>query len=193
MKDTTRYAACLGGSALLMLALPAAAHPGHGASGLAAGLLHPLTGLDHLLALLALGLWSSRLRHGAALPPLFLVLMALGAACGGMLPDAMLPALENSIAATVLLLGVLAATALRLPPWLALAVAGMCGLLHGMAHGRELAGMASGAGFLLASALLMGAGMAAGMAAGAAAGARAGRMAGAAIGAVGLCLLSGVL
>jgi urease accessory protein len=189
MKTTTRCAACLGGLAVLMLALPAAAHPGHEESGLAAGLLHPLTGLDHLLALLALGLWSGRQRQGAVLPPVFLVLMALGASCAGMLGAAMLPALELSIAATVLLLGVLAATALRMPPQLAAALTSLCGLLHGMAHGRELGGMASGAGFLLASALLMGVGMAAGSGLGV----RARRMAGAAIGAVGLCLLAGVV
>jgi urease accessory protein len=177
MKHTMRCAA-LAGVACMAVALPAMAHPGHGAgSGLAAGLLHPLTGFDHLLALLALGLWSSQQSQGIVLPPVFLVLMALGASCAGLLQDGMLPALETSISATVLLLGGLAAAALRMPPQLAVALVGLCGFLHGLAHGRELAGMASGAGFLLASALLMGVGMAV------ASGERRRRMARAAIGA----------
>lgn len=185
MRNAMRYAAA--GAAGLMTALPALAHPGHGgASGIAAGLLHPLTGLDHLLALLALGLWSRGQRHGALMPPVFLVLMALGAASSGMLQDGMLPALETSVAATVLLLGALAAAALRIPPQLAVALVGACGFLHGMAHGRELAGMASGAGFLAASALVIGLGMVVQP------DAQRRRMAGAAIGAAGLCLLAGV-
>ncbi|WP_296952281.1 HupE/UreJ family protein [uncultured Massilia sp.] len=164
----------------LALALPAAAHPGHGTeSGFVAGFLHPLGGLDHLLALLAVGLWSRQQRHGAVLAPTFLVLMALGASCAGGID---LPRLELSIAATVLLLGMLAAFALRLPPQLAVATVGGCAFLHGLAHGQELTGMASGAGFILASLLLM--------AAGAVPGERVRRMLGAAIGAAGLCLLA---
>jgi len=165
----------------LALALPAAAHPGHGVeSGFLAGLLHPLSGIDHLLALLAVGLWSRQQRRGEVLAPTFLVLMALGASCAGGVD---LPALEISIAATVLLLGVLAACALRLPPPLALLTVGACAFLHGLAHGQELAGMASGAGFMLGSSLVM--------AAGAAPPERLRRMLGAAIGAAGLCLLAG--
>lgn len=156
MKRTMRCAA-FAGLAGLTLALPAMAHPGHAVAdtGLAAGLLHPLTGFDHLLALLAVGVWSRQQRHGMALPPVFLVLMALGAAGAGMLADGMAPALEISIAASVLLLGGLAAAVLRMRPQLAVGVVGVCGFLHGLAHGRELAGLASGAGFLLASAVLM--------------------------------------
>jgi urease accessory protein len=187
MKPAMRYAAP-SGLASLMLALPAAAHPGHDAvTGLAAGLLHPLTGMDHLLALLAVGLWSRCQRHGIVLPPAFLVLMALGASSAGMLADGMLPALETSIAATVLLLGVLAAAALRMPPQPAVALVGLCGFLHGLAHGRELAGMAGGAGFLLASALVMGMGMSM------ASGERWRRVAGAAIGAAAPLPLMGLL
>lgn len=171
----------------LAVALPAAAHPGHPDSGFTAGLLHPLTGLDHLLALLAVGLWSREQRHGAVLPPAFLVMMALGAACAG--AGLALPALETSIAATVLLLGGLVACSpglqRRLPPQAAVVVVGGCAFLHGLAHGVELAGAASGAGFLLTSAALM--------TLGALPGARLRRVAGAAIGAVGLCLLTGVV
>lgn len=137
----------------LAVSLPAAAHPGHAPdSGFAAGLLHPVTGVDHLLALLAVGLWSRR-QHGYLLAPTFLVMMALGAASSG---GVALPALELSIAATVLLLGGLAACAPRLQqPQIAVLTVGACAFVHGLAHGNELTGMASGAGFILASAVLM--------------------------------------
>jgi urease accessory protein len=173
----------------LALSLPAAAHPGHADTGFVAGLLHPLTGLDHLLALLAVGLWSRQRwggsGHGGALPPAFLVMMALGAS-SGLAP----PALETSVAATVLLLGALAASgprlAPRLAPELAVLLVGGCGFLHGLAHGRELAGVDSGAGFLLASAAVMALGALARHD-----GWR--RMLGAVIGAAGLCLLAGTV
>nr|WP_314545984.1 HupE/UreJ family protein [uncultured Massilia sp.] len=169
----------------LALALPAAAHPGHGVeSGFAAGFLHPLTGFDHLLALLAVGLWSRQQRQGAVLAPSFLVMMALGASCAGFL---VLPLLETSIAATVLLLGAVAACApsvqARVPRELAVLTVGACAFLHGLAHGRELAGMASGAGFILASYLVM-------AASAMLPGPRLRRLFGAAIGAAGLCLLA---
>jgi len=140
----------------LTLALPAAAHPGHAPdSGFVAGLLHPVTGVDHLLALLAVGLWS-RQQHRCLLAPTFLVMMALGAASSG---GVVLPSLELSIAATVLLLGGLAAYAPRLnarmQPQMAVLTVGACAFVHGLAHGNELTGMASGAGFILASAGLM--------------------------------------
>lgn len=186
-RPRTRPGGAVAALATLAVALPAAAHPGHPDGGFTAGLLHPLTGLDHLCALLAVGLWSRQQRHGAVLPPAFLVMMALGAACAG--AGLVLPALETSIAATVLLLGALVACApglqRRLRPQAAIVVVGGCAFLHGLAHGRELAGMASGAGFLVASALLM--------LAGALPGERVRRMAGAAIGAAGLYLLAGVV
>jgi urease accessory protein len=186
-RPRTRLGGAVAALATLAVARPAAAHPGHPDGGFAAGLLHPLTGLDHLFALLAVGLWSRQQRHGAVLPPAFLVMMALGAACAG--AGLVLPALEASIAATVLVLGMLVACApglqRRLPPQVAVVVVGGCAFLHGLAHGRELAGMASGAGFLVASALVM--------LAGALPGERVRRMAGAAIGAAGLYLLAGVV
>jgi urease accessory protein len=187
MMSKRRLSMALAGLAGLALSLPAAAHPGHGETGLAAGLLHPFSGSDHLLALLAVGLWSRQQGvkgHGGALAPAFLIAMALGASTG-LAPSA----LETSVAATVLLLGGLAASGLRFPPQLAVLMVGGCGFLHGLAHGQELSGMASGAGFLVASTLLMGVG--------ALLGHRLRpllrRFAGAAIGAAGLCLLAGVV
>lgn len=168
----------------LALSLPALAHPGHeAASGFAAGLLHPLTGIDHLLALLAVGLWSRQQQRGYVLAPTFLVMMALGAASSA---GVHLPALELSIAATVLLLGVLAACSPRLqervPPQVAVLTVGACAFVHGLAHGNELAGMASGAGFILASLGLMLLGMVPAE--------RVRRLLGAAIGAAGIWLVT---
>lgn len=172
---------CLTALAALALSLPAAAHPGHAETGFSAGFLHPLTGIDHLLALLAVGLWSRQQQgkgRGAVLPPAFLLMMALGASTG-----LALPALETSVAATVLLLGALTAGGRRLAPQLAVLLIGGCGLLHGLAHGNELAGMSSGIGFVLASAGVMAIGALARQE-------RLRRMLGAAIGAAGLCLLA---
>jgi len=170
--------------ALLATALPAAAHPGHAPdSSFVAGLLHPVSGIDHLLALLAVGLWSRQPRHGVVLGPTFLILMALGAASAS---GVAWPALELSIAASVLLLGALAACApalqRRVPPSIAVSTVGVCAFLHGLAHGNELNGSASGAGFLLASALVM--------LAAATTGERLRRMLGASIGAAGLWLMA---
>lgn len=167
------------GLAILAVALPAAAHPGHGSTGFLSGLAHPFTGIDHLLALLAVGLVSRQQRAGYILPPAFLVMAALGASCAAIGIGA--NALELSIAATVALLGVLVAFTPRLPPGLALALVSGCAYVHGLAHGRELAGMASGAGFMLASAALMGAG--------ALPGERLRPAAGVAIGLAGCCLM----
>ncbi|MBB6132807.1 urease accessory protein [Massilia aurea] len=185
LRHTIRHHFARAGVAVtaLTLALPAAAHPGHAPdSGFVAGLLHPVTGVDHLLALLAVGLWS-RQQHGYLLAPTFLVMMALGAASSG---GVALPALELSIAATVLLLGGLAAYAPRLdariPPQMAVLTVGACAFVHGLAHGNELTGMASGAGFILASAALM--------LLGAIPGGRLGRPLAAAIGAAGIWLVA---
>lgn len=170
--------------AALALSAPALAHPGHVPdSGFMAGVLHPLTGIDHLLALLAVGLWSRQQRQGRVLVPTFLLMMALGAAASA---GVRVPALELSIAATVVLLGVLAACAprlqRRLPPQVAVLTVGACAFVHGLAHGNELTGVASGAGFILASLGLM--------LLGAVPTERASRWLGAGIGAAGLWLVT---
>jgi len=177
--SSTRGLRVLAGLATLAVALPAAAHPGHGATGFLAGFAHPFTGLDHLLALLAVGMASRQQAHGHRLPPLFLAMAALGALVAAIgIPDA---ALELSIAATVVLLGGLVASGLRLAPALATGLVAGCAFVHGVAHGRELAGAAGGLGLLLASGVLMGVG--------ALPGARARRVAGVAIGLAGAWLL----
>lgn len=154
--------------ALLLVAGPAFAHPGHDAvaAGLAAGLLHPLLGLDHLLAMIVLGVWSAQLGGSARVwvPASFLALMACGAALE--FNGVRLPRVEFGIAASLLVLGVLATTSRRLPLPAAMALAGSFALFHGAAHGGELPTLANPAlfatGFLLATAALQGVGIALG-------------------------------
>ncbi|WUR15541.1 HupE/UreJ family protein [[Empedobacter] haloabium] len=137
---------------VLCLPLPVLAHPGHAHSaGFAAGLLHPLTGLDHLLALLAIGIWSAR--QSPRLLPLALAALAAGAAIGQ--AGLRLPALEGGIALSVLVAGALAAAAVRLPGLAAGAIVAGFALWHGNAHGLELRQASASAGFLLASAGLL--------------------------------------
>ncbi|WP_256677026.1 HupE/UreJ family protein, partial [Pseudomonas sp. PICF6] len=103
----------LGALALLLTPALAFAHPGHGDNGLMAGLGHPIGGLDHLLAMLAVGLWAAQQQGAArwALPCTFVVSMLIGGLLGFEGLD--LPALESGIAASVLALGLAVALAVR--------------------------------------------------------------------------------
>jgi urease accessory protein len=140
------------------------AHTGHGATtGFVSGFAHPLGGLDHVLAMTAVGLWAGSLGRRAIteLPASFLGAMALGF-CAALIGSG-IPMIEVGITASVLGLGL--AVLLNLQPSLILA-AGTCGIFgmfHGFAHGAEIAPAVSaadyGAGFLLASALLLGCGL----------------------------------
>lgn len=115
----------------------AAAHPGHGDS-LVAGMAHPLLGLDHAFAMLAVGLWAYHLggRAKCLVPASFLSLMALG---GGLaMAGVAVPLGEIGIASSVLLLGLLVAFLVRVPTALASAVAGIFAIFHGYAHGIEM-------------------------------------------------------
>jgi urease accessory protein len=148
---------------LLAAAGGAFAHPGHGESFFA-GLGHPVLGMDHLLAMVAVGLWSAAALPAGKRPlgPLaFLGLLAAGAALGA--AGAALPQLETGIDASVLILALLIAGARRLPAAAGLAVIAVAGALHGLAHGAELPVGASfigyAAGFMSASVLLHGAGL----------------------------------
>ncbi|MBE3025639.1 HupE-UreJ family metal transporter [Janthinobacterium sp. BJB1] len=144
-------------AALCLLALPAMAHPGHGESaGLLAGFAHPFTGIDHLLAMLGVGLWGGQQRRGWRQPATFLGMMLLGALAG--MAGLTVPGLETGIAATVALAGLAIALALALPNWLSLGLVGMFALAHGNAHGQELPVASAACGFLLASAMLLCAG-----------------------------------
>ena len=154
----------LGTLALLLTPTIAFAHPGHGDNGLIAGISHPLGGLDHLLAMLAVGLWAAQ-QQGAArwvLPCTFVGTLLMGGLLG--FEGLNLPALESGIAASVLALGLAVALAVRPPLGLAVGATALFALFHGVAHGLELPAMASpwsyAAGFVAATAALHGAGFA---------------------------------
>ena len=142
---------------LCLLALPAMAHPGHGDSvGFLAGFAHPFTGIDHLLAMLGVGIWGGQQRRGLGLSAMFLGMMLLGALAG--MAGLTVPGLETGIAATVALAGLAIALALALPNWLGMLLVGVFALAHGNAHGQELPTASAACGFLLASAILLCAG-----------------------------------
>ena len=144
-------------AALCLLALPAMAHPGHGENaGFLAGLAHPFKGIDHLLAMLGVGIWGGQQRRGLVQPATFLGMMLFGALAG--MAGLPVPGLETGIAATVVLVGLAIALALAVPNWLAVGLVGIFALAHGSAHGQELPSASAACGFLLASAMLLCAG-----------------------------------
>ena len=126
--------------------------------GFLAGLEHPLTGLDHMLAMLAVGIWGAVLRGRAVwvLPVAFPLIMALGAVAG-ILALPMLP-IEPGIAASVIGLGFVIALNFRPPLGGAVALIGVFAIFHGYAHGVELPGRADALayciGFMLATGLI---------------------------------------
>lgn len=157
------------GSAMLALTTPALAHTGHTGSvgaltGLSAGLLHPFTGLDHLLAALAIGYWAasstSNKNRRALNPPLFLLLGLTGLGAIAALAGITAPALETGLALSLLILGLMVSfTSPRLQQIGLLTIAlfaGLHGVAHGIALGTEAAGPAISflAGVLIATALL---------------------------------------
>lgn len=146
-------------TALVLLPSIAYAHVGIiETSGFLHGLTHPASGLDHVCAMLAVGLWAAQTggRSVWAVPLTFVGVMALG----GALPmlGVSLPFVEHGIVLSVLLLGVLIAASVRLPLWLSSAMVGLFALWHGHAHGAEMPALASeieyALGFMLATALL---------------------------------------
>jgi urease accessory protein len=191
-----RRITCTASLALLtaLVSTTAFAHPGgHSHLGFASGFAHPFTGVDHLLAMVAVGLWASQLGGRALwlLPLTFPVVMAAGAALG--FGGVALPWVEIGITASVLVLG--AAIALTYRPSLAvsLPLISLFALLHGYAHGVELPAQTSalgyGAGFVAATLALHLAGLAIGLAANRLPVRFAARTAGGAIAAVGAVLL----
>ena len=110
------------------------------------GLLHPLTGLDHLAAMLAVGLWSALSATSARriwlAPVAFAGMLLVGALLG--LNGLALPAVEPMIAASLLVMGLLVATRAKLPLAVTAGVVGVFAVFHGIAHGTELAGGGNG-------------------------------------------------
>jgi urease accessory protein len=198
------------GSLWLRVALAAAAiltptvafaHTGVGATGgFAHGFLHPITGLDHILAMVAVGIFAWQL-GGRALwlvPATFVAVMALGGALG--IAGIGVPLVELGIALSVVVLGAAVATGVQAPVTVAMAVVGVFAVFHGHAHGAEMpetaAGLTYGLGFMLATALLHLAGIGVGFLV-----ARAGeqygeaglRSAGACIALAGIAILAGLV
>ncbi|MGO4392852.1 HupE/UreJ family protein [Variovorax sp. M-6] len=162
-------AKALAAAVALAAASAAQAHPGHGTEGFAAGLAHPLGGYDHLLAMVAVGMWSAVAlpkAWRAAGPAVFLTTLLLGAVLA--IRGIGLPGVEAGIALSVVALAALMLGARRIAPMAGLALVAFVGLLHGHAHGGELTGghsfMAYAAGFMLASTLLHAVGLGAGAA-----------------------------
>lgn len=116
----------------------ALAHPeGHGARDFAAGLLHPFTGPDHLLAMIAVGLWAVRLGRRAVwtLPVVFPLAMLSGAVLGA--NGVGVPAIEPMIAISVIVLGAFVAAGMRMPILASAVLVGVFAIFHGHAHATE--------------------------------------------------------
>jgi urease accessory protein len=143
----------------------ALAHPGHD-GGLLAGLAHPFSGLDHMLAAVAVGIWAAQLGGRARwlLPLSFIALLAAGGMLG--MAGVGIAALESAIIASVLVLGLSIAFKVRLMPALGALLVGSFAVVHGLAHGAEMPHAGSAglyfSGILAASALLLAGGMLAG-------------------------------
>ncbi|TPI13898.1 HupE/UreJ family protein [Mesorhizobium sp. B4-1-1] len=181
----------------LAAAMPAYAHVGVGAtSSFTAGVAHPLSGLDHMTVMIAVGLWAA-LKGGKAIwawPLAFVGVMLVGGALGML--HVPVPFVEPGILASVVALGLLVALAVDLPVSAGVAIIGLFALFHGHAHGTEVPENAGGldymAGFATATALLHGVGIVAGLGLGSRFRGPA-RVAGAACAAIGLGLAFGVL
>ena len=148
------------GLALAVLPGTAFAHPGHElVSGAAGGLMHPFTGLDHILAMLLVGVFAYQLGGRAlwALPLTFLAAMAAGGLLGSAGPESWM--VETGIALSVIGLGAAVALNVRAPVALAAAAVGVFAVFHGFAHGAEMPATADavsyGAGFMLGTAILI--------------------------------------
>lgn len=187
-------------STLALLCLPGLAF-GHAdvgsAGGFASGFTHPLTGLDHIVAMVAVGLWGAFLGAPAlwVLPVVFPAIMAVGGAIGIMgIP---IPGVEVGIALSGVILGVMVALAARPPLWIAAILVGFFAIFHGHAHGTELPHSANpltfAIGFVIATGLLHMCGIAFGLLTRWRIGRVAVRAGGAAISLIGCGFLFGVL
>ena len=165
-------------------------------AGWAEGLAHPFSGLDHVLAMVAVGLWAAQMKYPAAwlLPLAFPAVMAAGAVLAAL--GFAVPGVEAGIAGSVMLLGLLVALTARPSLAVAATVVGFFALFHGHAHGSELPMTADpwlyGAGFVIATVILNGIGLVFGSAARRPVGRPLVRLAGAAVSTAGLAIIAGV-
>ena len=147
---------------------PVFAHAEQGrVAGFASGLRHPVSGIDHVLAMVAVGLWGAQLGTPAIwlLPVTFPMVMALGGFLG--LVGLPLPGVELGIAASAILLGTMVACEARPPLWLAATLVGLFAIFHGHAHGTELPagenGLLYSIGFVIATGCLHATGISVGL------------------------------
>jgi urease accessory protein len=153
---------------LLLWPLAALAHvEGGAAGGFLSGFSHPVSGLDHVLAMVAVGLWGAQLGAPAIwlLPTAFPIMMAFGGLLG--LAGIELPAVELGIALSAVVLGALILGAIRLPLAAALLVVGFFAVFHGHAHGTEMtpgqSAILYSIGFVIATGLLHASGIGVGL------------------------------
>lgn len=185
-------------SALALVATPALAHTTKGLGvGFVSGFTHPLTGLDHILAMVAVGIWGTQLGKPAIwmLPVTFPLVMSVGGALG--IRGVPLPGVEIGVAAAAAVLGLMILLAARPPLAVAAVLVGVFAIFHGYAHGIELPKaaypLAYGVGFVLSTGLLHLTGIALGLMDRWPVGVKALRGMGAGISAAGVCLLLGLI
>jgi urease accessory protein len=162
------------------------------------GLLHPISGVDHILAMVAIGLWGV-MAGGRALwawPAAFVTMVLVGFATA--VSGVRTPFVEPAIASSLVVLGLLIALAVRTPVWLGAVIAGLFAYFHGHAHGTEaLAGgihpIAYAAGFSIATAALHATGLGAGLLLARSARQMLLRTAGGVVGISGLALMAGLI
>jgi urease accessory protein len=170
-RNVLRLSAAVAAAApLALVPAIASAHPGHDAADLVHGFMHPLGGIDHILAMVAVGLLAARM-GGRALwlvPASFVLTMAVAGLVG--MTGVSVTGAEAGTALSVLALGAMIAFGVRLPVAAAMGLVGFFAVFHGYAHGAEMPATASGlafaAGFVVATALLHGLGIALGLAIG---------------------------
>ena len=182
---------------LMLLAAQAGAHTGEGINtGFASGFWHPIYGWDHVVAMVAVGLWGAFLGAPAIwiLPVVFPLVMAFGGALGVL--GVPIPMIETGIALSGVVLGLLIAFAVRAPIWVAAVIVGVFAIFHGHAHGTELPEAFSpygyAVGFVIGTGLLHMAGIALGFLTRSEAGKMAVRGTGGVIAAVGAAFLFGL-
>jgi urease accessory protein len=149
----------LAAALLTATATVAHAHTGIGSTaGFAHGFSHPLGGIDHVLVMVAVGLFAAQLGGRALwlIPLSFVSVVAFGGACG--MAGIGLPFVEIGIGLSVIILGLAVAFGFRIPTAAAMALVGLFAIFHGHAHGTEMpesaSGLVYGIGFVLATALL---------------------------------------
>jgi len=166
MRNSPLYAFALS----VLVATPALAHTGAGSvSGFASGFGHPIGGLDHLLAMIAVGILASQ-QGGKSLwllPVSFVAMMVVGGALG--IAGVAVPFVELGIVGSVIVLGAVIALGKHMPTGAAMALVGVLAIFHGHAHGTEMpvdaSGFEYGLGFAIATAMLHAVGLGLGLAA----------------------------